>query len=335
MSLFVNQHMYSMQEKIAGKRVMAGPIERLPAHDIHEGVTGTFCFKYGEKTASVTPFHVTSFPLMSGEQIEFEATTVKGEPVHMTVMPGLATAAPGEKTGHYLIPSLWQFVRVGDYSEPLIETPNEIIKTARADTADKRIEVVWDGVYFQLLGPQIENISQQVQDLNPMKARFMLTAFGVPVDYADKILKQAKDNGHSVFMADIKPVGQYTVETNAAEYRDGSRDTKYASFDMARAVEGIKNKFPWVKLAAEMPDPGTVDEILALNFINKNNVSEFVNSIDNFRDTQVKLAKLLVATRLGIKQVMPDTVKMAMDHLGHVIDDLEILRSVTSKQKRK
>ena len=244
-------------------------------------------------------------------------------------MPGLAAASPGEKRGHFLIPSIWQFVRTGNYQQPIYGSPQEMKKHATADTDIKTIEIVWDGVTYQLLGPQLENISQQVQDLDPMKARFLLTAFGVPVDHADSLLAKAKKDGHTTFRADVKPTGQYVVNTNASNHMDGSVDTKYAS-----AINRIKS-VPWVKLAAEAEEKETVDSVLALKFINKENLSEFVDSIEDFKETQNKLAKLLVATRLGIKQVDAESVKMAMENMGHVIDDLEVMDSVFKEKRRK
>lgn len=332
MKLFLSPNMYSMQEKIAGRRVMAGPPSSLPSHEIKEGTTGSFCFRYGEKTASTVPFHITSFPLTSGEQIDFEATTVTGDPIHMTVMPGLASAAPGEKRGHYLIPSIWQFVQVGSYNEPLFSSPNEIVKTAEADTEDKKLEIVWDGVYYQFLGEQVRNISQQVQDLDGMKARFLLTAFGVSPDFADKLLAKAKENGMAETRVDINPVGKYVVETNRTDHLDGSSNTKFASEKVVNFIRGLND---WTKLAAEAGDDDTIDNILSLDFVNKNNVGEFIDSIDSFKESQAKLAKLLVASRLGIKQVPAESVKLAMDSIGEVIDGLEVLRSTFRSNNKK
>lgn len=329
MKLFASEDTFAMQEKIAGRKVLAGPKQELPSSKIENGITGTFCFRYGEKVASIKPFTISSFPLTSGEQIEFEAMSMTGEPLQFTVMPGLAAASPGEKRGHYLIPSIWQFMRTGNYQQPIYKSSKQMTKTAMADTDIKKLELVWDGVTYQIIGPQVENISQQVQDLDPMKARFLLTAFGVPVDYADKLLSKARADGYTEFTADIKPIGQYVVNTNSHQHMDGSMDTKYAS--MISRIRLV----PWIKLAAEADDKETVDSVLSLQFINPQNLSEFADSIDDFREAQTKLAKLLVATRLGIKQVDAESVKMAMEQLSNVIEDLEIMDSVFKEKQKK
>ena len=167
-----------------------------------------------------------------------------------------------------------------------------------------------------------------------MKARFLLTAFGIPPDYADKLLSKAKKDGVTEFMADVRPTGNYQVRTNELEHKDGSMDTKYASSKIAAEIVRDVRKNDWVKCAAEAEEKETVDTVLSLNFINSENLGEFVDSIEELSDAQTKLAKLLVATRLGIKQVDAKTVKTAMDNLGYVIDDLEVMRSVMQERKK-
>lgn len=325
MKLFTSKDCYAMQEKIAGRRVMAGPKAELESSDIRHGIRGTFCFRYGEKVASLEPFTVTSFPLTSGESISFEAMTIRGEPAHFTVMPGLASAAPGEKRGHYLVPSFWQFVRVGDFSEPIMESSLDMKKYASPDTDNKSLNLLWDGVYYRITGVQVANMAQQLFDLDRMKARFFLTAFGIAPDFADNLLDKAKRDGLVSFVASVSPTVNHVVVTNAVENKDGSRDTKYAE---ARdiVISAIRER-ALIKEALAGKDSQTVDSVLSLNFVNKNNISEFIDSIDEFKDSQSKLARLLVASRLGIEQVDPQVVKTAMENLSEVIDGLEVLRS--------
>lgn len=329
MKLFTSKDCFSMQEKIAGRKVYAGPRAELPSSDIREGITGTFIFRYGEKTAALEPFRVSSFPLESGEQTEFDAFSTRGEAMHFTVMPGLAAATPGEKRGHYLIPSFWQFVRVGDHEEPMLSKQGE---TAKYAGEDKRLEIMWDGINYTIRGSQVENISQQLFDLDGMKARFFLTAFGVVPDHADELLKRAKRDGHAKFEATVKPTGNYEVVTNSIKHRDGSVDTKYAA--MSEKVIMLMRESALIKEALAAPDEETVDKVLALNFTTKENLQEFVESIDDYKEAQSKLARLLVASRLGIKQVDPQSIKTAMDNLSNVIEGLEILKSSSTKRKK-
>ena len=333
MKLFTSKDCFAMQEKIAGRRVSAGPRAELPAADIREGITGTFVFRFGEKTAALEPFRVSSFPLESGEQVSFDAFSTRGEAMHFTVMNGLAAATPGEKRGHYLIPSFWQFVRVGDFSEPMLAEQGDMPKYAQAS---KKLELMWDGVDYTIRGEQVENISQQLFDLDAMRARFFLTAFGVSPNYADELLRKAKSAGYVEFEATVKPTGNYEVITNAIRHMDGSVDTKYAAstVELIDAVVDQIRSNSHIKEAILADEPETVDKVLSLNFVNRQNVAEFTDSIDEFRDAQTKLARLLVAARLGVQQVDPETIKTAMENLSEVIEGLEVLRTVMRAKKR-
>jgi hypothetical protein len=336
MKLFTSKDCFSMQEKIAGRRVMAGPRAELESAEIRHGIRGTFCFRYGEKVASLEPFTVSTLPLTSGESIIFEAMTMRGEPVHFTVMPGMASAAPGEKRGSYLIPSFWQFVKVGDFQEPIMQSTPDMKKYASPDTDDKSLGLLWNGVHYRIIGAQVSNMAQQLYDLDRMQARFFLTAFGLTPEFADTLLNKAKLGGEVRFIASVSPTINHVVVTNAIENQDGSRDTKYAAaVDMV--VSAIRER-ALIKEALTGKETETVDNVLSLNFVNRNNVGEFVESIDEFKDSQSKLARLLVASRLGIEQIDPQAVKTAMENLSEVIDGLEVLKSsmsVKGKYNRK
>jgi hypothetical protein len=320
MKLFTDSHQFATQEKIAGRMVAAGPSQTPGEGEIRNGVTGSFMFRFGEKTAATAPFIVTSFPILSSEKVAFDAATLDGRPMHLEVMPGIASVVAGEKRGHYYIPSLWTFINVGHHSEPIMDQVDRV-KTAAADNEEKNVEIIWDGINFKFRGPQVDNLNERMDNLEPMKARFLLTAFGLPLEYAEEVLQRAKNQGYAKFHANIYPTGKYKVVSNAVENCDGSRDTK-----LAAAVDRIKG-FGLVKEALMSPDDETVDSVLSLNFVTPRNVSEYVQNIDDFRDSMSKLAKLLVASRLGMQTVDPSAVKVAMENMAQVVGELELLRS--------
>jgi hypothetical protein len=320
MKLFTDSNQFATQEKIAGRRVAAGPSQTPAEGEIRNGVTGSFMFRFGEKTAATAPFTVTSFPLFSSEKVAFDAATLDGRPMHLEVMPGIASVVPGEKRGHYYIPALWTFINVGRHPEPVMDEV-DTVKTAAADCEDRNIDIIWDGVNFKFRGPQVDNLSERMDNLEPMKARFLLTAFGLPLEYAEQVLQRAKTSGYSKFNANIYPTGKYRVVSNAVENCDGSRDTKLAS-----AASRLR-EFALIKEALLAPEDETVDSVLALNFVTPRNVEEYVENIDDYRDSMSKLAKLLVASRLGLQSVDPSAVKVAMENIAQVVGELELLRS--------
>ena len=79
------------------------------------------------------------------------------------------------------------------------------------------------------------------------------------------------------------------------------------------------------KEAAALKDPGLVDTVLSLQFINKDNVNKFIAFIPQFEQAASHLADLLVASRLGLPlQEYP--VKTAMENLMEVLSGLRMLR---------
>ena len=81
------------------------------------------------------------------------------------------------------------------------------------------------------------------------------------------------------------------------------------------------------KLAQDIGDRDTVDAVLSLNFLNPENMKTFVEQCDEFDKIGTKLAKLLVATRLGLNHVREATVKEAMDGIARTADQLRLLKS--------
>ena len=77
-------------------------------------------------------------------------------------------------------------------------------------------------------------------------------------------------------------------------------------------------------------DEDTVDSVLALNFVTPENTHAFIASLPELEVALAKLAELLVATRLGLKDVPEPAVSSALRGLDRTIDGLKGLQSRTS-----
>ena len=77
-----------------------------------------------------------------------------------------------------------------------------------------------------------------------------------------------------------------------------------------------------VKLAAAIGDPSGVDAVLGAGFLTQDNLSEFVNLSDEFEGTVSKLARLLLAVRMGFPGDETATV-VAMKSLSRVAERLQ------------
>lgn len=81
------------------------------------------------------------------------------------------------------------------------------------------------------------------------------------------------------------------------------------------------------KEASLITDSPTVDAVLALNFVNKNNIREFADSIPLLNDVSKRLADMLLKTRIGVQLIDESVLRRTM--LG-VVDVIEALSGVSN-----
>jgi hypothetical protein len=247
--------------------------------------------------------------------------------MQIQVMPNISTILPGEKQGQYYVPQQFVMIPVGNQHQQLMTSRDDFKKHSFEDLEQKRVRVVWDGIEFFFYGPKFEGLPAAMNGLEQMKARFLLTSLGAPEDYAEKILNKAKSEGSADFYVSEEKPGKAMIVTNRLEHPDGARTVKTAC-DKIRSLALIKEAF-----AAQ--DEETVDSVLSLNFVTPQNMMEYVDSIDEFKGSMNKLAKLLVASRLGMQPVSPEAVKLAMSNMAQVVEELEVLRSTMGEERKK
>lgn len=80
--------------------------------------------------------------------------------------------------------------------------------------------------------------------------------------------------------------------------------------------------FQLVKIAADNPLKTTVDAVLSLGFINKDNIEEYVAQVPMYEQVCSDLAKLLLYIRLGMESTPEEPVRKAMKELTKVVERL-------------
>tara|TARA_Y100000004_G_scaffold194705_1_gene259927 strand:- start:3077 stop:5278 length:2202 start_codon:yes stop_codon:yes gene_type:complete len=183
--------------------------------------------------------------------------------------------------------------------------------------AHHRIERDGAGLY-SLHGPAFEKYAENnnpVRSLLKDDAIWSSIHCGVTNDEIDTIAKMA--NGSAV---DI--------------YSD--LNTPHPVKDLSEAVEKgfdermaeIKIDTNLVKEAAVISDKGTVDAVLSLGLLKKDNVLEFVNLLPQYEAVMGELAKLLIISRLGLSNIPETAVSKAMVALTRVILLLKQINTV-------
>ena len=87
-----------------------------------------------------------------------------------------------------------------------------------------------------------------------------------------------------------------------------------------------------IKEASLCSDPESVDVMLGLNFINEDNLTEYIDQIHILKKTIGKLSAMLVASRMGLSADIDETAtKKAIDGIDNVVKGLENIKLSISK----
>lgn len=85
------------------------------------------------------------------------------------------------------------------------------------------------------------------------------------------------------------------------------------------------------KVASVIEDPEAVDVVLSLNFINEDNLNEYLSNIQLMKKVCSKLASMLVASRMGLGDLDEGAIRKAMDGLTDVVEGLENVKLALGK----
>ena len=80
-----------------------------------------------------------------------------------------------------------------------------------------------------------------------------------------------------------------------------------------------------LKEAAVIPDPTAVDTVLSLGFLNPENLGTFISYLPVLDEGQAKLCELLLASRLGMREVSSGALEKAIRSTEEAIEGLKVL----------
>jgi len=187
-----------------------------------------------------------------------------------------------------------------------LQTRREISLPVSKEDFLERISLIKQIPTIKYLGGQFI-IEQDVdQPVSKLEALFLIASKGVPVNVANKILTYVEKKGSASFLNmpfSIKSPVKYIFKK---------------SNSIIKLKEKIKNLS--LKTAAETQDTNIIDSILSLNILSPSNLSDFVQSIPYFEIVISKLAKFLVLSRLGLKDVNEDDIKDLLFGLEKVLN---------------
>jgi hypothetical protein len=314
---------WSVQDDIAGKPT-AGNGEEEVANELGGGSqpqgTGFFFSLAGQ--CCLLPMTIQNAMQDPSGTAGISGETMFGEPVQLQMVPGLKQVQMmGE--GMYGIPADLTWVPLPGDPVFLAKDPLDITNTQEAQQAPGQVQVGSTGPgEFSMDGPPLAKVARQDRlFIKRAQAEFLLVAMGVDPLQARGILKEAESSRKGwVKCSTARPlVSLASLHTEM---------TKKAAKDLASFPYHLRQNL--VKEASVIDDADTTDKVLAMNFINPENIDTFAKYLPDLDEASKKLAEILLGVRLGVGSIDEGAVERAMKAMETVIEGLKLLQQKVS-----
>lgn len=312
--LFTDGQMYSLQDEIVGTRI-GHDISDIPIGDPQGD--GAFVFMKSDGSAiALPPVTVQNSVTDPQGNSGFLCQTPFGEQVTLHLTPGLQVIQTIGQ-GEYAIPEEMFFTPLGKAIH-CAKSTQAAQQVKEAQAIPRRGYLRASGTdEFHLEGAPFDRLTKEARMwLTPTSAEFLLVTAGLNQEVAREKLAEA-----SLGRRPVEVDGLNTIipldHVHQEAVKEASQMLKTFPYELRRDL---------VKIAATLEDTETADNILSLNFLNPENLSIFAGYINHLNDTAQKLAEMLTAARMGLKQVDEGALERAMKNLDEVIRGLKGLQ---------
>ena len=242
--------------------------------------------------------------------------TVGGKTVVLVLTADIKSVAPlgGNR---FAIPDDVGFMPLNKTTK-LVETPEAYVTGDATRELPKTAEILHDSGHFTLRGMGVTKLAQAlpVQYVDHDQAMFDLVLVGhAPHEARQKLATAVKRGSVHVHAQDITTTAELYEQAKVAA---------------AKVLKTLPSKPRLLKLAAELPDPVSVDHVLALGFINPENVETFIDSIPDLEDTLSRMCELLISARIGLR-VDSTPLERGIKNVETVIQEL---RAITQQPQK-
>ena len=299
----------AIQEKVAGYPV-EGDVH--PAGHAIKG-TGSFVAGYDDKAVATMPVTILNH-VRSEDESFYRAETMEGRKVKIATAPGIRMITKVAED-YYVVPEEMDFLPYRYGSVKLAEGRDfhDIAKQAAST-----VTIRSDRQCYSMEGDPLNKVASQDRNfIGRSDAEFLLVSMGLHPNRAKAKIAEADLHG-SINVPGLSNIRDYDeVRAEVVENR------------VLPLLEGLpKVGSDFLKEAATISDDNTVDAVLALNFINPENVSVFLDNIPDFEKAASHLAELYVASQLGLSTVSEDAVGRAMFGVDSVLSGLKSIEDV-------
>lgn len=246
---------------------------------------------------------------------QYMAQTFDGRTVTVAVQPNVKRPVALDDT--LILPEGYQWCPMGEAKEvQLVAEPGQFHKTSEALRKFASVTVRAGSEHsFSFTGLPLSKLASEDTSFLPYdNAVFLLAALGADTRYASEKLAEALVHSAPVEIRigrHITPIAEKLAESKEAA---------------ARILSFIPQlKVDLAKEAAFVPDPTAVDTILSLGFINPENIRTFVGYLPQIEDVVGKLCELLIASRLGVKDLPVGALEKTIRTMEDVVEGLKTM----------
>jgi hypothetical protein len=320
LKIFIGKTMSTIQAQIAGVRVENSNF-KMPDEVPKVGQTGTFVYQPDEShalaTVPVTIKSITAEPF----GYRMVCADLMGRPIKLQTSGSMELQRiTHEVNGYHMIPKRMKWVPMSGFGPVSDSLASYAIKEAEEKHLGRGlpVQVISTGYgMYSIKGTRkyAEALGWDSTGLSGPKAEFLLGSLGCGREKIAHVLKTAKAEGHAeIYGLSQPPLGSEKI---AAEKTVREKAEKLASL-LRREL---------FKEASYIDNAQTVDALLALNFVNPDNIAKFIGKIPQLKSAISALASCLLASRIGLKEIPEEAASTAMHRLIEVVDGLEKLRS--------
>jgi len=193
------------------------------------------------------------------------------------------------------------------------EKPTVQVNVGEAAKKEKTSATLFFNGAFQLVGGcGLEKLATEFRyDLSPVDAECMLGLLGVDGLVAKAKVAEARRNGS------VKLAGLKTITTLGERYQGATKTAAALMADMPNLRVDL------IKEASELQDQSSVNNVLALNFINPENLSTFIDYIPELEQTSEKLSEMLLFSYLGMNELPEGPMERSIKNIENVIAGLK------------
>jgi hypothetical protein len=308
-ALFTNGSSFALQDEVVGE--LAGKSQTLPVSPPRgEGVFYTVDRDGAIATAPITIKGGMTGP-DGGEM--YTCVDFMGNQFTVHLSPELAQPQAISES-EFALPANWKFMALNQQTQ-LQGSAEEMNKASAARQAMDTVELYWNGSFNLEGGCGLPKLASKFRyDLDPVSAEFMLGLLGVDGATIKEKLSTARRKG-VVKIANLKSI------TTLAELYEAKKKTASV---FASKIPDLRRDL--LKEAAALEDESTVDKVLALNFINPENLSTFIDYIPELEQTSEHLAEMLLSGYVGEDAVPEEAVERTMRNMEEVIQALRAVQ---------